>query len=118
MVVPKQETTWCIHDCGVVNTSNGYKKYRNIFLKEYLKDVFPLVTIMITAYNRPIYFKIALESAINQTYKNIEIVVCDNSTNDECNSVIEPFLKEYKNIRYYKNEIELEIIDNLQNVLV
>jgi len=117
VIVPKQETTWCIHDCGVVNTSNGYEKYRNIFLKEYSKDVFPLVTIMITAYNRPIYFKIALESAINQTYMNIEIVVCDNSTNNECNNVIEPFLKEYKNIRYYKNEIELEVIDNFQKCI-
>lgn len=117
VVVPKQGTAWCIHDCGVVNTLNGYEEYRNAFLKEYFKDVFPIVTIMITAYNRPIYFKIALESAINQTYKNIEIVVCDNSTNNECNTVIVPFLEKYKNIRYYKNEHELEVIDNFQKCI-
>ncbi len=35
--VPKQFYPWCIHDCGIVDTSNGYEEYRSIFLKEYLK---------------------------------------------------------------------------------
>lgn len=35
----------------------------------------PLVSILIPTYNRPHYFKIALESALAQTYSNIEIIV-------------------------------------------
>ncbi len=35
VVVPKQKTTWCIHDSGNVNLKNYYK-YREIFQREYL----------------------------------------------------------------------------------
>lgn len=38
VVVPKQNTPWCIHDCGIVNVENGYEKYRSIFLEEYMKE--------------------------------------------------------------------------------
>jgi hypothetical protein len=40
VVVPKQETCWCIHDCGIANLSNGYDRYRERFLDEYSKNVF------------------------------------------------------------------------------
>lgn len=36
VVIPRQEESWCIHDCGIVNTRNGYEFYRNIFLNDYL----------------------------------------------------------------------------------
>lgn len=43
IVVPRQEQPWCIHDCGIVNVSNGYDHYRRIFLDEYSADLFPAV---------------------------------------------------------------------------
>lgn len=39
VAVPKQDTPWCIHDCGIVNMQNNYGKYRNIFLSEYAKEL-------------------------------------------------------------------------------
>ena len=48
----------------------------------------PLVSILIPTYNRPHYFKIALESALAQTYSNIEIIVGDDSTNNETEKLI------------------------------
>ncbi|WP_094605996.1 hypothetical protein SPSIL_050830 [Sporomusa silvacetica DSM 10669] len=39
VVVPRQYKPWCIHDCGLVNVSNGYHIYRQIFLNEYRKDL-------------------------------------------------------------------------------
>ncbi|WP_273226425.1 glycosyltransferase [Geosporobacter ferrireducens] len=38
VVIPKQTNPWCIHDCGIVNVENGYEKYRNVFLAEYMKE--------------------------------------------------------------------------------
>ena len=35
VVVPKQNTPWGIHDCGIVITSNGYEDYRIKFLEKY-----------------------------------------------------------------------------------
>ncbi len=64
----------------------------------------PLVSILIPTYNRPHYFKIALESALAQTYSNIEIIIGDDSTNDETETLIrEQYLPHYKNVTYIRN---------------
>jgi len=42
----------------------------------------PLVTIGIPTYNRPSYVVKAIQSALNQTYKNIEIMISDNCSDD------------------------------------
>lgn len=41
VVVPKQQTAWCTHDCGYVNTANGFEGYRKKFLDNYSKDILP-----------------------------------------------------------------------------
>jgi glycosyltransferase involved in cell wall biosynthesis len=104
VVIPKQEEPWVIHDCGIVNVKNGYDDYKNIFLQEYSKGIFPLVSILIPTYNQTHYLKDALESAINQTYPNIEIIIGDDSTNDDVKQFVIPYLNEYKNLIYYKNQ--------------
>ena len=58
----------------------------------------PLVSILIPAYN-PRYFELALQSALAQTYKNIEIIVSDDSPSDQIKQIVE----KYQNIRYIKN---------------
>lgn len=35
VAVLNQNEPWCIHDSGISNVSNGFEKYREIFLKEY-----------------------------------------------------------------------------------
>ncbi|MFT9495200.1 glycosyltransferase [Anaerosolibacter sp.] len=40
VVIPNQKGAWCIHDCDVVNTQNGYEKYRKRFLDYYEKKLF------------------------------------------------------------------------------
>lgn len=51
--------------------------------------------------------ELALNSALNQTYENIEIIISDDSTNNEVNAMIQPYLREYKCITYVKNETPL-----------
>ncbi|WP_246073102.1 glycosyltransferase [Paenibacillus dokdonensis] len=104
--VPRQSQPWCLHDCGALNMKK-YDEQREIFIHEYSKDLFPLVSILIPTYNRPDYFRQALESVLNQTYKNIEIVICDDSTNDETEKLIKNYLVNHPNIRYYRNEKNL-----------
>jgi|GEM_PF-1362752 len=38
--IPKQRTPWCIHDCGLVNTKNGFDKDRKIFIEQYVSQSF------------------------------------------------------------------------------
>ncbi|EOO23858.1 glycosyltransferase [Bacillus cereus VD133] len=71
------------------------------------KSSLPKVSILIPAYNRPHYLELALTSALNQTYENIEIIISDDSTNDEVSAMIQPYLSEYESITYVKNETPL-----------
>mgnify|MGYP001561442350 CR=1 FL=1 len=45
-------------------------------------EVKPLISIIIAGYNRPAYFKEALESMFNQTLKEWEVIIIDNSDKD------------------------------------
>ncbi|MEB3100432.1 glycosyltransferase [Ferviditalea candida] len=67
----------------------------------------PLVSILIPTYNRPHYFHQALQSALHQTYCNIEIIVCDDSSDHRTADLIAPYLAQHPQIKYVKNERQL-----------
>lgn len=52
-----------------------------------------LITIVVPVYNVEKYIRKCLESIINQTYKNIEIILVDDGSIDNCGKICE----EYKN---------------------
>ena len=76
-----------------------------------LEDKLPLVTIAIPTYNRADSFlKEALQSAVTQTYKNIEIIVSDNFSTDNTEMIVKNFsdtrikyVKQSKNIGAFNN---------------
>lgn len=67
-------------------------------------ELLPLVSILIPTYNQTKYLKQALESAIEQSYPNIEIIIGDDSTDNEVEEFIKAYLEKHKNITYYKNK--------------
>lgn len=68
----------------------------------------PLVSVVIPAYNRPHTLKIAIDSVLEQTYPNIEIIICDDSSNNEVQQMLEAaYLQSYPQIKYHKNEKNL-----------
>jgi len=71
----------------------------------------PLVSICIPTHNRPDFLKQALQSALNQTYKNIEIVISDNSDNDETQKYVDS-MKD-KRINYYRSASNLAFFLNI-----
>jgi glycosyltransferase involved in cell wall biosynthesis len=67
----------------------------------------PLVSVLITAYNREKLIVEALESVLECTYRNIEIIVVDDNSKDNTLNVIKEFAARDSRIRYYKNEHNL-----------
>ena len=54
----------------------------------------PLVSVIIPTYKRPKHLLRAINSALNQTYKNLEIIVVDdNNENDEFRKITQSVLK-------------------------
>lgn len=73
----------------------------------------PLVTIYITNYNYGQYIREAIESVINQTLKNIELIIIDDGSTDDSKEIIE----EYKNLEFvsiiYQKNKGLNITNNI-----
>ncbi len=94
------------------NSNFNYKNYDNLivstkyFIENYHpkkeNEVFnPLVSIIIPVYNGENYVKEAIDSALNQTYKNIEIIVVNDGSTDKTHEII----KSYKDkIKYIKKK--------------
>lgn len=54
------------------------------------------------AYNCGDFIGIALDSVINQTYKNLEIIVVDDCSTDNTAQVVKEYLKKDNRIKYHK----------------
>ena len=69
----------------------------------------PLISIIITTYNRNNYLKDTLESIVNQTYGNIEIIVVDDGSKESIAVKNKIICSEYSNCKYfYKNTTLLQ----------
>ncbi|MDR1276775.1 MAG: glycosyltransferase [Candidatus Accumulibacter sp.] len=64
-------------------------------------DAVPLVSVTIPAY-KPKYFEKALKSAIAQTWKNIEIVICDDCPDKGIEEIVKKFEADPR-VRYLRN---------------
>lgn len=79
----------------------NYRQQLKKFKQSYKDIVTPLVSICIPTYNEPYFFEKALLSALNQTYENMEIIVGDDSTNEDIKNLIQPYLEQTDKIKYF-----------------
>ena len=70
----------------------------------------PLVSVIIPTYNRPEYLKQAISSAIRQTYQNIEIIVSDNCSSENPQSLVESF--QDKRIKFWRHSQNIGMLAN------
>jgi len=68
-----------------------------------MNDSKPLISILLPVHNTEKYLSDCLNSLINQTYKNIEIVAIDDRSSDKSYKILSQFKKEDKRVRVYKN---------------
>ncbi len=67
----------------------------------------PLISICIPTYNRCEYLQASIQAYIEDPEViagNVEIVVSDNASTDDTCAYMTKIVKEYSNIRYYRNE--------------
>lgn len=72
----------------------------------------PLVSILIPVFNRESYIKETVESAINQSYNNIEIIIVDNASTDNTWSIIDSLAKTDHRIKTFRNKENIGPVKN------
>lgn len=76
-----------------------------------------LVSILIPVYNRESFIEQTINSAINQSYKNIEIVVVDNASTDDTWTIVKSMSKKDKRIKAFRNEVNVGPLRNWRRCL-
>ncbi len=76
----------------------------------------PLVSIMVPVFDQEKYIAKAIQSALDQDYENVEIVIGDDCSDDNTESIIRSYLDNPK-IKYFRNNIRLGRVKNYHNLL-
>lgn len=69
----------------------------------------PLVSICLTFFSAERFIHRVIESSLNQTYRNIEIVIVDNASIDKSRKVIEEYQVKDKRVKYFRNEKKADL---------
>ncbi|MDX2369987.1 MAG: glycosyltransferase [Colwellia sp.] len=64
----------------------------------------PLVSVYITTKNRCVLLQRAIDSVVAQTWPNIEIIICDDGSEDGTDELIHKYTTQHDNIIYLKND--------------
>lgn len=91
---------------------NGRKKVENEFdrdivIKKYMEEIRKMskkVSVIVTVYNMEKYIKQCLDSIVNQTYKNIEILIINDGSTDSSLKIINQYKKNYTNIKIFNQQ--------------
>lgn len=70
----------------------------------------PLISILVNCYNSEKFLKDCLNSLINQTYENIEIIVWDNASSDKTAQIVSEFND--PRICYYLSNIHRNLVES------
>lgn len=72
-----------------------------------MKQHFPLVSVLMTAFNRENYITEAIESLLNSTYKNFELIIVDDGSSDQTVDIAKKYEAKDQRVRVFVNEENL-----------
>jgi glycosyltransferase involved in cell wall biosynthesis len=64
----------------------------------------PLVSIVLPTHNGAKYLAISVESCLQQTYSNIELIIVDDCSTDNTPTIIQSFVAKDQRVKYIRNE--------------
>lgn len=68
-----------------------------------------LVSIILPIYNGEKYMKLSIESIINQTYRNWELIIVDDCSTDGTPEIAKSYAYKDNRILYYRNDVNLKL---------
>ena len=77
----------------------------------------PAISVIMTAYNTEKYIKEAIESILNQTFKDFEFIIVDDGSTDNTRLIIEEYAKKDRRIKILYNKKNLGIVKSLNKAI-
>ena len=68
----------------------------------------PLVSVIMPTHNAGDFLRFAIESILNQTYKNIELIIVNDASTDETSNILN-LLKSNRKVRIITNEVQVGV---------
>ena len=75
------------------------------------------VTVSIPTYNRAHFLKESIPSILNQTFQDLELLICDNASTDDTAQVVASFREQDSRVRYFCQKANLGIALNVRAAL-
>lgn len=72
-----------------------------------------LVSVLLPVYNVANYIEESVNSILNQTYKNIELIIVDDHSNDGTYDILRKMEERDKRIKLYRNSYNKKIVETL-----
>lgn len=66
-------------------------------------SVSPLVTIGLPVYNRERFVRQSIESLLNQTFRDFQLIISDNASTDSTGKICEEYARKDPRVRYFRN---------------
>lgn len=76
----------------------------------------PLVSVGMPVYNGANHLAGAIHSVLSQDYKNLEVVVCDNASDDGTPAIASDFAVRDRRVRYIRNPENIGLLPNFRRV--
>ncbi len=76
-----------------------------------------MISIAMATYNGEKYLREQLDSVLNQTITDFELVICDDKSTDSTIDILSEYAAQDKRIRYYVNPVNIGFKRNFENVI-
>ncbi|OLY92776.1 Glycosyltransferase involved in cell wall bisynthesis [Cnuella takakiae] len=76
----------------------------------------PRVSVLIPSYNQSKLLKEAIESVLSQTFSDFELIINDNASTDDTQTMVQQFLHDAR-VRYFRNEVTIPMHENWNKCL-
>jgi len=82
-----------------------------------INDESYLISVILPTYNGSKFISETIQSVLNQTYKNLEIILIDDNSTDNTFEIVKQFADKDSRIKLYKNDRNLGIGNNTNKAL-
>jgi glycosyltransferase EpsE len=82
------------------------------------QNTFPIqVSVLMPSYNSEAFIAETIESILRQTFKDFELIICDDQSTDSTWQIINKYAADFSKIRVFRNEVNVGIAANRNKLL-